>query len=194
MRHTGFFRHLVIRQAHNTGHILINLVVSTDNLITQDMETQRVACKDILASHVELQSLVTTMLVTYNNTLSDAVARKDTTSDVLRGDGVIFEELHYPMESKAIDIHTNTETYIIQDGQAIAQETTIKKIQTNDITGDAAIVRFRISPFSFFQTNTRAAQELFRTAADMIGDIKGTIFDLYCGAGAIGQSFLAMNK
>lgn len=53
---------------------------------------------------------------------------------------------------------------------------------------------FRVSPFSFFQTNTLGAQRLFQTAMDAIGDHSGHILDLYCGTGSIGISFLKAGK
>ena len=52
--------------------------------------------------------------------------------------------------------------------------------------------KFRISPFSFFQTNTHGAEKLFGTAAQNIWEIKWKILDLYCGAGSIGISFLKL--
>lgn len=39
---------------------------------------------------------------------------------------------------------------------------------------------FRISPFSFFQTNTLGAEQLFSTAFKMLGHWEGNILDLYC--------------
>lgn len=55
-------------------------------------------------------------------------------------------------------------------------------------------VSFRVSPFSFFQTNTFGAQRLFQTAMDAVGQIEGDILDLYCGTGSIGLSFLKAGK
>ncbi len=47
-------------------------------------------------------------------------------------------------------------------------------------------VRYQISPFSFFQTNTKQAETLFRVALDYAGDLSGkTVWDLYCGTGSI---------
>jgi 23S rRNA (uracil1939-C5)-methyltransferase len=46
---------------------------------------------------------------------------------------------------------------------------------------------FKISPKSFFQTNTRQAEKLYQTVrnfAELTG--KETVFDLYCGTGSIG--------
>jgi tRNA/tmRNA/rRNA uracil-C5-methylase (TrmA/RlmC/RlmD family) len=55
---------------------------------------------------------------------------------------------------------------------------------------------FRVSPFSFFQTNTHGAEKLFQTWADAIkkinSNIKWKILDLYCGTGSIWISFLKM--
>lgn len=48
------------------------------------------------------------------------------------------------------------------------------------------VLSFQVSPFSFFQTNTIGAEVLFSTALQMVGKVKGTILDLYCGSGTIG--------
>ena len=49
-----------------------------------------------------------------------------------------------------------------------------------------ATTRFRISPNSFFQTNTYGAEVLFSRAAELIGTIQAPLIDLFCGAGTIG--------
>ena len=46
---------------------------------------------------------------------------------------------------------------------------------------------FKISPFSFFQTNTKGAEVLYSEVKSFIGEKKNEIFDLYCGTGTIGQ-------
>ncbi len=43
---------------------------------------------------------------------------------------------------------------------------------------------FRISPLSFFQTNTRQAERLYETAARHLSGKDGVIFDLYSGTGS----------
>lgn len=47
---------------------------------------------------------------------------------------------------------------------------------------------FKVSAFSFFQTNVAAVERLYTEAIDMIADVEGkTVFDLYCGTGTIAQ-------
>ena len=49
-------------------------------------------------------------------------------------------------------------------------------------------LKFKISPFSFFQTNSLGAEVLYETARSYIGDTKDkVIFDLYSGTGTIAQ-------
>lgn len=49
-------------------------------------------------------------------------------------------------------------------------------------------LQFKISPYSFFQTNSEGAEELYRIVQDFAGDVREkTVFDLYCGTGTIGQ-------
>ncbi|MGF6375477.1 23S rRNA (uracil1939-C5)-methyltransferase [Clostridiales Family XIII bacterium PM5-7] len=47
---------------------------------------------------------------------------------------------------------------------------------------------FKVSAFSFFQTNVEAVERLYREALDLISDVEGKeVFDLYCGTGTISQ-------
>ena len=54
-------------------------------------------------------------------------------------------------------------------------------------------LKFKISQFSFFQTNTLGAEVLYETAREYLGDISDsgkndkTVFDLYSGTGTIAQ-------
>ena len=54
--------------------------------------------------------------------------------------------------------------------------------------------KFKISPFSFFQTNTKGAETLYKTAIEMIDGEKDIIFDLYSGTGTIGISLSTRAK
>lgn len=49
-------------------------------------------------------------------------------------------------------------------------------------------LKFRISPFSFFQTNSLGAEKLYSIVRDFMGEADNkVVFDLYCGTGTIGQ-------
>lgn len=55
---------------------------------------------------------------------------------------------------------------------------------TEEIMG----LRFKVSAFSFFQTNVLAIEKLYTEAISLIKDLDGkTVFDLYCGTGTITQ-------
>lgn len=191
--HQGIFRHLVMRQWYNTDQILINLVVADEQVNTAELTDLWVAFKKNILSDERLRTECTTMLLTYNNTVSDAVRRQDTDSDILWGQGYIFEELHFKRQPADQSLDENQKIFTIEDGIAKEKESTSKIKTTNNDWVEWQHVRFRISPFSFFQTNTLWAQELFSKAASFIelSKNKQTIMDLYCGAGTIGLSLLA---
>lgn len=49
-------------------------------------------------------------------------------------------------------------------------------------------LEFKITPFSFFQPNSRAAEVLYSTVREYIGDIDNMVlYDLFSGTGTIGQ-------
>lgn len=49
-------------------------------------------------------------------------------------------------------------------------------------------LKFKVSLYSFFQTNTKSAEVLYTLAKEMLADITGEVLlDLYCGTGTITQ-------
>jgi len=58
----------------------------------------------------------------------------------------------------------------------------------NTITERLFDLKFEISPFSFFQTNTLGAEKLYKAIADG-ADLspRDVLLDAYCGMGTIGQ-------
>lgn len=49
-------------------------------------------------------------------------------------------------------------------------------------------LRFKITPFSFFQTNSYGAEKLYKTVQEFVNETGAeTVYDLYCGTGAISQ-------
>ena len=56
-------------------------------------------------------------------------------------------------------------------------------------------LEFKITPFSFFQPNTRGAEVLYETVREYIGDIHDmTVFDLFSGTGTISQVMAPVAK
>lgn len=56
-------------------------------------------------------------------------------------------------------------------------------------------LEFKITPFSFFQPNSRAAEVLYRTVQEYVGDLQNkTVFDLFSGTGTIAQVLAPVAK
>lgn len=59
-------------------------------------------------------------------------------------------------------------------------------------------LRFKITEFSFFQTNSQGAEVLYRTVREYVGDLCGrpdkVVFDLYSGTGTIAQLMAPVAK
>ena len=81
--------------------------------------------------------------------------------------------------------------HTINDGMADAvQCDELRVLYGRDYFNEEVLgLKFKVSPFSFFQTNTKGAEKLYEIARDFAGD-KGdgkVVFDLYSGTGTIGQ-------
>ena len=58
----------------------------------------------------------------------------------------------------------------------------------NYITEECLGLSFKITPFSFFQTNSKGAEALYSKVREYVGDTTGqTVYDLYSGTGTIAQ-------
>ena len=56
-------------------------------------------------------------------------------------------------------------------------------------------LKFKVSAFSFFQTNVMAVEKLYTEAIALIDRVEGkTVFDLYCGTGTITQTLAQRAK
>lgn len=143
MKHTGFFRHLLVRKAVRTGEILIDLITTTEfNGFEAEGWVQ-----ELLA--LELSGVIAGILWTKNDSVADVV--KDEGTEVLYGQNHFYEEL--------------------------------------------LGLKFKITPFSFFQTNSLGAEKLYEKAREYIGDTKDrVIFDLYSGTGTIAQILAPVAK
>lgn len=65
----------------------------------------------------------------------------------------------------------------------------------NYIIEETLSLKFKISSFSFFQTNTFGAEKLYSIVRDFAGNVDDKIvFDLYCGTGTISQIMATCTK
>lgn len=73
-------------------------------------------------------------------------------------------------------------------GDAVKPEGSTLLYGKDFITEEVLGLNFKISPHSFFQTNTLGSEVLYKTVIEMARDIdKKTVFDLYSGTGTIAQ-------
>ena len=80
--------------------------------------------------------------------------------------------------------------HMVNDSVAdtVASQKTTVLYGTDYLTESLLGLQFKISPFSFFQTNSLGAEVLYRVARSYVGETQGrTVFDLYSGTGTIAQ-------
>lgn len=79
-------------------------------------------------------------------------------------------------------------TYNDSVADAIQSDRTLLLSGTGQIEEELLGLKFRITPFSFFQTNSHGAEVLYETVRSYIGSTEGKVlFDLYSGTGTIAQ-------
>ncbi len=102
------------------------------------------------------------------------------------------ELLHLTLEGKIVGA-----LHIINDSLAdVVQSDETRILYGQDYFYENILgLKFKISPFSFFQTNSLGAEVLYTTARNYISDTKGmTVFDLYSGTGTIAQILAGVAK
>ncbi len=90
-----------------------------------------------------------------------------------------------PLEGKLAGI-----LHMRNDGQAdvVKSEETKVLFGRDHFYEELLGLRFKITPFSFFQTNSAGAEVLYSTAREYVGDVEGRlVYDLYSGTGTIAQ-------
>ena len=186
MRHEGFWRHLLVRKAVKTGEILIALV--TTSQMPAGMERREAV------TAVEGRLTVTDAKMARKQTAAAEEERQLAEAELLNGfrkqllslelAGKIVGILHVQNDAVA-DVVQSDETTILY-GQDYFYE---------ELLG----LRFKVSVFSFFQTNSLGAEVLYETAREYIADLIGekaaqTVFDLYSGIGTIAQLMAPVAK
>lgn len=185
MKQTGCLRHLLVRKAVKTGEILIALVTTTQEaeMLSQLLEGFTKALVDLEGNASEVKGMET-----------DSLIYKVLKKEKLKGK--IAGILHIKNDSLA-DVVKSDETTILYGKDYFYEE----------LLG----LKFKISPFSFFQTNSLGAEVLYKTAREYIGELAAAnqndcnsgcenlkndkvIFDLYSGTGTIAQMLAPVAK
>ena len=184
LRHTGYLRHLLVRKAVKTGEILVDLITTTQEWSNAPVQEPDERAK-IEAALLEKQGKCP-----HAGTVSEEKEKllldgwKDTLL-ALSLEGTLKGVLHTKNDSVA-DVVKNEGTKVLS-GQDYFYE---------ELLG----LRFQISPFSFFQTNSLGAEVLYSTAREFIlGDnpdmlTDKTVYDLYSGTGTIAQMLAPVCK
>lgn len=166
LSHEGFLRHLLVRKAVKTGEILVALVTTTQS--PWKAETAFGQGTGAVQENPDSREAVFG--------LQELI---DGFSALLQGltlDGTLAGILHMENDSIA-DVVQSDKTHILYGKDYFYEE----------LLG----LKFRITPFSFFQTNSLGAEVLYETARSYIGKLNGgkesVVFDLYSGTGTIAQ-------
>ncbi|MBQ8548869.1 MAG: class I SAM-dependent RNA methyltransferase [Lachnospiraceae bacterium] len=177
--HKGYFRHLVVRRGLKTGEILVNLVTSSDTetYIGGQSEAADGGCVDGDGVGTEAQFATDAMI--------SVEAEKKSFDEEAFLKNLCDRLLALPIEGKfAGIIHSRNNSLA---DVVISEKTTVlygKDHFYEELLG----LKFRITPFSFFQTNSLGAEVLYSTAREFIGEVDGKlVFDLYSGTGTIAQ-------
>ena len=164
LRHEGYLRHLLVRRAVKTGEILAALVTTTqtDTLGEAAVRMEAASGAGAASGAADRAALERRILDGWREKIQS-----------LPLEGKLAGILHVRNDSLA-DVVQSDETRVLF-GQDFFYE---------ELLG----LRFKISPFSFFQTNSLGAEVLYGTVREYIGDTAGqVIFDLYSGTGTIAQ-------
>lgn len=108
-----------------------------------------------------------------------------------------FGELVHRLLNLDLEGHITGILHIINDSLAdVVQSDETRILYGKDYFYETILgLKFKITPFSFFQTNSLGAEVLYSAARNYIGSTKDmTVFDLYSGTGTIAQILADVSK
>lgn len=193
LRHTGYLRHLLVRRAAKTGETLVALVTTTQTPGRRTETGRSGECTepDTLTVQKDIQGK--SAVSEEGGLEQEILAGLKERLLALSLDGRIAGILHIRNDAVA-DVVRSDETRILY-GQDFFYE---------ELLG----LRFQVSVFSFFQTNSLGAEVLYSTAREYISEYLSvpdgtadesgektagetaqgkTVYDLYSGTGTIAQ-------
>ncbi len=159
-KHEGDLRYLVIREGKNTGDRMGILIANT-------------TIKKMIPSPLEGEGA---------DGGADASNVPPTSILPLKGGGNLLDSLHSQIGSLL-----STCWLGITDSQSdVARADDMRLLWGPGAITEKLISRtYRISPYSFFQTNTHGTEKLYALIQEWGAAVGGTLIDLYCGSGGI---------
>lgn len=231
LRHTGYLRHLLVRKGAKTGEILVALVTAGGVDSVAKKEKEKDSDAGTLADEMKETACgagdsgdeakervcgvgdsgdeerdtacgtggsVGEVKEAASSIGSLGEKTKDVFSDI---DGFAKMLLSLPLDGKIVGI-----LHMVNDAVAdVVRSDETRLLYGRDYFYEELLgLRFRISAFSFFQTNSLGAEVLYSTAREFIGDLSSreegggkpdkVVFDLYSGTGTIAQLMAPMAK
>ncbi|PHO08163.1 23S rRNA (uracil-5-)-methyltransferase RumA [Thermoanaerobacterium thermosaccharolyticum] len=170
-----------------------------DIVTTEDcriVDSDFITCLKIVLDYAKQHSLPHYNIKTHEGYMRYLVIRKAantgeviinvvTTSQIKHDFSKLVDELRsIKLNGKFIGIlHTVNDSY----SDAVKCEKLTVLYGRDYIMEEILGLKFKISAFSFFQTNSKGAEKLYSIAREFAGEISNKIlFDLYCGTGTIG--------
>ena len=193
--HEGVLRNLVLRESATDGSILVNLVTTTHYHI--DESTRNIPWNEKRSETVDdlhLPEYVAGLLSlgdTEPKGLDGYTSHGYGKNKKDKGTGRFYSLSHYSKIAGVL--YTECDTL----ADAIIPDTVTLLYGDDYLIEEVLGLKFKISPFSFFQTNTKGSEVLYSRVRDYAyealggssaDNIKtGVIYDLYSGTGTIAQ-------
>ena len=211
LQHQGFLRHLLVRRAVKTGEILVDLVTTSQTGWVLALD----GIREGEAGHDGLERAGREAGRSEQGT-DPKDGKIDGLQAEGRGDGVVeqgqagqdpgqreqqaglvqqiirgwAEKIRACEEEGALEGKLAGVLHTWNDSLAdVVQNDRTDVLFGQDFFYEELLgLRFKITPFSFFQTNSLGAEVLYDTVREYVGETKDkTIFDLYSGTGTIAQ-------
>ena len=179
---------------HKVGRFIDIVTVDDCRIIDEDFRKIMVGTRD----YFEEKGLPYYRTFNHQGYLRHLVVRRGENTGEIMVNIVTSSQVDYRMEDyKNFLLGLNLENklvgvlHTINDGLADAVKCDeLRVLYGRDYFYEEVLgLKFKVSPFSFFQTNTKGAEDLYTIAREFAGD-KGdgkVVFDLYSGTGTIGQ-------
>ena len=185
LTHVGYLRHLLVRKAVKTQEILVDLVTTTQ-----------------YEALMQAGAFETTEIV--DTGLEEMISEKDKNRVSIKG--VSEEELLQQWKEVLCALPLKGELKGVLRTKNDSLADVVRNDGTEILFGqdyfyeELLELKFKISPFSFFQTNSLGAEVLYETAREFIlsddADLlrEKTVYDLYSGTGTIAQMLAPVAK